>query len=187
MTSLTDAPVAPASTLRRRVTRRPVGGQSADDFLMRERAQEDRRVSIVVIGPNGTAMVDRPRWIVQAEEELNLLRQLPPRWDGHRASQVTRDAVESAVQVLARVMSDVLAPPQFFPLPNGGLQMEWHAGGDDIEIEVDPSGAAFVLATNATGEVLLEGDLDSTGSDLYTVLVSTLGELSERVATARRQ
>jgi hypothetical protein len=84
-------------------------------------------------------------------------------------------------------MSDVLAPPQFFPLPNGGLQLEWHAGGEDIEIEVDPSGTAFVLATNATGEVLLEGDLDSTGSDSYTALVNALVELSERVATARRQ
>jgi hypothetical protein len=65
--------------------------------------------------------------------------------------------------------------------------MEWHAGGEDIEIEVDPSGMAFVLATNATGDVLLEGDLDSTGSDLYTALVNTLVELSERVATARRR
>ena len=45
-----------------------------------------------------------------------------------------------AVQLLSRVMADDTCVPQVVPRYNGGLQLEWHTGGVDLEIVIDPDG-----------------------------------------------
>lgn len=47
---------------------------------------------------------------------------------------------------------EVVLAPQAFPLPNGGLQLEWHGGEDHIELAIDWDGEVELFAESAGGE-----------------------------------
>lgn len=62
-------------------------------------------------------------------------------WDGHGSAAVTKAAIDTACTM------------QVVPLPGGGIQIEWHAGGMDIEIEIDETGRiADVWSQHAEGK-----------------------------------
>lgn len=121
-----------------------------------------RRITLEVPGLDPW---QRPDVVGYMEARLNELLALPPDWDGRRAVEVADSAVETTVNVLNAVMEPRSAPPQFFPLPDGGVQTEWHVGGNSIEIEIDASGEPHVLATTSTGETVAEGVLRPDPSD----------------------
>lgn len=91
-------------------------------------------------------------------KELRRLIALPVGWDGEHARPITPQALYGALRVLAAVLNEESEPPQFFPLPDGGIQMAWYAH-DQAEIEIDRAGEAYAVTTNTTGEVI-EGELD---------------------------
>lgn len=62
-------------------------------------------------------------------QRLNKLLALPRGWDGGREEKVSPDAAIASLRILMRVMSNDTLPPQVFPLPDGGIQMEWHVAG----------------------------------------------------------
>jgi hypothetical protein len=122
-------------------------------------------------------------WVLgRVAEELSRLGQFRPGWDGRRARPITREAIHATARVLARLLDGQSAVPQFFPLPGGGIQVEWLAD-DQIEIEIDGAGEAHVLATSASGDVLAEGILDPQGqSDLAATVARLVNKLSAEVA-----
>lgn len=113
---------------------------------------------------------------------INALLALPPRWDGHRALPVAEAAATKAMSVLLLVGDDESLAPQFFPLADGGVQLEWHAAGHCIEIEIDGAAECHVLAVDDKGVILLDQD-DSQGdaSGLWAQTAAVLDELSHRV------
>jgi hypothetical protein len=128
-------------------------------------------------------------WVLRGiVEELSRLSQLCPRWDGYRAQPITREAIYAAVQVLPYLLDQTSEPPQFFPLPSGGIQVEWLSGSQQIEIEIDQAGEAYVVATAADGDVIAEGVLDSQGpSELVTTVAGLVKNLSAEVAAERQR
>jgi hypothetical protein len=72
---------------------------------------------------------------------------------------ITDDSCETAVRLLVSLA--IPAPPtaQIVPLADGGVQLEWHAGGNDIEIEVDPIGEVHAFISMCDGSVLLNQEL----------------------------
>lgn len=117
--------------------------------------------------------------------ELNRLFALPSGWDGYTAAEVTVEAVRELVEVLFLAVGKKTVCPQFFPLSDGGLQAEWHIDGNDIEIEVDGTGSAYVLATGPAGETVADAEIraDADNPDLR-VVAAFLNELSERFGLA---
>jgi len=59
---------------------------------------------------------------------LESLKELMPGWDGYDGKPTTKEAIDTATYMTV------------CPHSNGGLQIEMHAGGVDIEIEVAPDG-----------------------------------------------
>lgn len=94
----------------------------------------------------------------------------------------TVDAAEALGRVLAEVCTATSLPVQLFPLPDGGVQAEWHVAGASIEIEVDSGGAVFVNAETSTGEILVESELDDDAGPV--VLEQTRAFLAELSAGA---
>ncbi len=92
-------------------------------------------------------------WILDA---VNSLRGLGEGWDGRHALPVTEAAAMAALAIAVRLVDGHHLLPQIFPLPDGGLQLEWHVFNADVEIEVDGSGAPFGVATDAAGQALWE-------------------------------
>ena len=86
---------------------------------------------------------DGPAWIDMVRERLEAVVEdtREPGWDGSGAPPVSQLAVEVALAVLEESMSDDTIPPNFVPTNDGGLQLEWHANGIDVEVYIEPSGA----------------------------------------------
>lgn len=125
---------------------------------------------------------DLPGWFNDhLNLELNRLFALPPRWDGYTADEVTVEAVHEMVEVLFVAVGKTTVPPQFFPLPDGGLQAEWHIHGNDVEIEVDGTGSPSVLATRSTGDTVVDAEIRANVNDAdLRALAAFLNELAER-------
>lgn len=104
-----------------------------------------------------SAQAHRPCSAHRTVARLNSLLDLRDGWDGHRAHAVTIPATEATVRVLASLMDETSAPPQLFPLPDGGLQIEWHVGGNSIEVEIDAGGEPCVLARTHDGATVADG------------------------------
>ena len=105
----------------------------------------------------GVERWQRPAFVQYIEAELNSLLELRDGWDGRRACAITLSATEATIRLLAALMDETAAPPQFFPLPDGGLQVEWHVGGNSIEVEVDAQGEPHLLARASDGTTIVEG------------------------------
>ena len=91
---------------------------------------------------------------------------LPPGWDSYGALSPTREALQYAwMAVSALVEQDIRSPfpvPQVFPVPNGGVQLEWHSPRASLEweIDADAEGGVFVFDDRDTGE-RLDGEMPS--------------------------
>ncbi len=90
--------------------------------------------------------------------KLNQLLQLERCWDALGAAQVAETAAGSAILWLDLLAEEDTFSPQTFPLSNGGVQVEWLAGGESLEIEIGPQGDVGILGLDAAGNVLVEGD-----------------------------
>jgi hypothetical protein len=65
---------------------------------------------------------------------LDRLRELKDNWDHDGAVAPTEEAIALAEAILN-------TPGQAVPRTNGGVQIEWHCGGGDVEIVITPEGA----------------------------------------------
>jgi len=69
--------------------------------------------------------------------ELNLLKD---NWDSYGGKPITELALVGA-DLLLKALSGIQAVEPFIcPCSNGGLQLEWHRNGYDLEIEISPEG-----------------------------------------------
>jgi hypothetical protein len=121
-------------------------------------------------------------------QQLRRLRLLRAGWDGGSARPVTDEAIYGAAGLLDRILDTESEPPQIFPLTDGGVQIEWYAAGDEIDIDVDSRGIVHVLATKPNGEIVIEGSADPhQPSQLLGDLSKYVRRFSEWVAQERRR
>lgn len=73
---------------------------------------------------------------------LSLVRMLllPRGWDTFAARSIAPESVEHALAFLAHTLHPTSAPPAVVPLSDGGIQLEWHRGGLDVEVTFSPDG-----------------------------------------------
>ena len=111
----------------------------------------------------------------QGEELMALFRRLAglrTGWDSYGAHALSPVAVQRAI-VLMRADLPV---PAVVPTRAGGIQMEWHRHGIDVEINVPPTGDIEYLVVDPERGVVLE----STGSTDQATLFSTLARIASR-------
>ena len=183
MTQILDPPLAAGSTLYPHDGFALSDVQAAEEFCLRGVDREpDRRIEVRVAADRSL----RRMWLATyAEEQVNALLRLPPGWDGYRGRQLTQEAVAAAIDVLFAIADDMSLPPQLFPLPDGGIQLEWHAAGWDVEIEVDSVGSGYALATDAEGAVIADGEVTPGQTPTLTQVQDAVRRLSARLAGGR--
>src|SRR4029077_2111673 len=76
------------------------------------------------------------KWFVDVLRRLRELSQLPSNWDHHGAPPIETSDLVEALKTLTRVMAPDTPAPAIVPISSGGLQMEWHRAGLDVEIVV---------------------------------------------------
>ncbi len=85
-----------------------------------------------------------PIWLVSTYDRISELVRLPLGWDGHDGRPVNFDVAAFAVQFLLQTLEPDGPAPLVVPLSYGGLQLEWHERGIDLEIEVEAPNRIFV-------------------------------------------
>jgi hypothetical protein len=76
-----------------------------------------------------------PPWLKPTTLALLDLLQLPRNWDGYGAVQIREQIAQDALMVLVEIMDDDTPVPSIVPLSDGGIQIEWHRHGQNLEIE----------------------------------------------------
>lgn len=182
MTLLDERPAGGASTLYPHRHGHP-GGSLKQFYLRGLHLEPERGIEILVEAFDGSL---RKTWLAElATQRLNELMRLQPGWDGYRARPITDEAVRAAVTIVFAVVDDISLPPQFFPLVDGGLQLEWHGGGIDIEIEVDADGTAHAFARGGAGATLVDTELTPQDAAVLRQVSAAVRRLSTRLVSAR--
>jgi hypothetical protein len=171
-----------ATTLTAYVPRIPddPNRRDAERFALACRPRFDRQVAVRALD-NGPA-----RWLAEyLENSLNELLDLPEGWDGEGAEPVALEAATGAVEVMAALIGEAMVAPFVFPLPDGGLQLEWHAGEESIEIEIDKDGCVHVLETDRSGTIVFNEELAERYPPFLSGARRTVESISRRILGIR--
>ena len=75
-------------------------------------------------------------------------------WDSYGALAVNRQCMVTAILLLLTSSRPKTPPPAVVPTVRGGVQLEWHRGGIDLEIEIQsPSEIRLFLEDASRGEI----------------------------------
>jgi hypothetical protein len=116
-----------------------------------------------------------PHWVIPMVQALSELLSLPPNWDTYGAPRVESGYIEAALRLAGDVMRDDTPVPSVVPTSRGGVQLEWHMGGIDLEVE-------FVTPSRWHG--LFEDQ--RTGASWEADLTFDLKRLTDAIATLSR-
>ena len=77
-----------------------------------------------------------PRWKSRVDQRLAELGKLQLGWDGYGAAPISWTVLNFAGSVLESVMTAHTPAPSIVPTHGGGLQLEWHIAGVDVELMI---------------------------------------------------
>lgn len=89
-------------------------------------------------------------------ERMAELVALPRGWDSRNASPVSYTALRRTIEFLLEYVADGIDCPVVVPTVRGGLQLEWHNNGVDVEVEVGSDGHVSCLAEDRSSEEPVE-------------------------------
>jgi hypothetical protein len=89
-----------------------------------------------------------PSWFYPAMSRFQHLSRLADNWDTYGGSRVSDDAIYTALSIIARLLRDQSVPPAIVPTSQGGVQLEWHRVGDEVEVRVTPTGEISAFRCN---------------------------------------
>jgi hypothetical protein len=112
----------------------------------------------------GVSSTFMPGWLRPTLESIAPLLKLQAGWDSYGGQPIDQRVVKTAIEVLFSVMADDSPVPAIVPTSSGGLQLEWHRGGSDLEIMLAPSGEAIFDFENASGEEIEGNVFEQTGT-----------------------
>ena len=101
--------------------------------------------------------LEEPRWRQTVVEQLQDVSGLDEGWDGFGAGPVRRDVILFVVHILNQIMLPNAPPPQVTPMSHGGLMLEWHENGIDLEIETEKPGRLWVSFEDHVEHIEQEG------------------------------
>ena len=126
------------------------------------------------LGPMQPAIIDFPRgrltigvewgtrepeWFAKSIAEIRRLLWLPAGWDSFQGQPVDPVTAARSLELLVNLSQDDMPAPQFIPAQRGGVQLEWHRRGIDLEIELQTSGRIAAMFEDTWESVEWERDV----------------------------
>jgi hypothetical protein len=94
-----------------------------------------------------------PAWFDPLIQGFVDLLTLPPNWDSYGAVVIDPKVVQDAMSFIHGLLGPTSPAPRVVPLSDGGLQLEWHRNGIDLEIVYDRDEAPhFYYRKRLSGE-----------------------------------
>jgi len=112
-----------------------------------------------------TEAASEPWWLQNAEKTLDGLLLLAPGWDSYGATKIDHDVVESARQLLRAIADRDTPMPSVVPTSSGGVQLEWHASGIDLEIALQTDKPPHVFFEDIRTHQQLEFEMSAAEAD----------------------
>lgn len=96
-----------------------------------------------------------PTWFLPLLQQICQLGDLRSNWDSYGAWPLDPPTAAHAVTILLESLTANDPKPSVVPTSGGGLMIEWHLGGVDLEIEVQSPSSVHVAfeVDGADGEV----------------------------------
>ena len=93
-------------------------------------------------------------WMRNLSSRFNEVVSLPRGWDGYTGVPVSFTTAQFAAQMIERLCVSDVPTPSVIPGTDGSVQVEWHTGGYDVELDVlGPLEVEGYRLNQATGEV----------------------------------
>lgn len=141
-------------------------------------------VSTRIVGSAGNASTTdldslSPGWAGPVLTDVEALLALGADWNGYGAPKVDRAALGEALQILWSSATAATPPPSLVPTGVGGVQLEWHSHGFDIEVYFHPRevGAGLFVQDHREGT-----EIETRLLDDVTSLAQALDQLTRRQA-----
>jgi len=118
-----------------------------------------------------------PPWCRDLLVRISDLGSLEEGWDSYGARPVDPQCAVAAVDFLLTMLDATTPTPSIVPTKRGGIQLEWHRAGADLEIEIESPARLHVFFED-----------QQTGEESEATLAGNLGPLVpllERVKAAR--
>jgi hypothetical protein len=93
-----------------------------------------------------------PAWLDFTTSRLRNILRLPAGWDTYSARPPEKEAAERAIDFLFRHHRFAGATPSIVPLTDGGVQLEWHRDGIDVEVVFASEPDGLYFHEEATGQ-----------------------------------
>lgn len=161
---------------------KPVSSETSADYFRGFAIARRRREPVHVRLPALDAQTQNA--VIEAIEKIVSFRELEKGWDGDRAFPLTDDACRMAIWLVVNVTSTEAPRPQLVPLADGGIQAEWHVFGNDLEVEISPTGDLSILATTSLDEDVIDVDVPPALVDGY---ISQIRRFLGRLARVLRE
>lgn len=110
--------------------------------------------------PHSTIALTSPPWIASVVERLDHLFALPEDWDGEGGLPLHFETAMAVLDFLLTRAFHETPAPQIVPSGTGGVQIEWHKAGSDLEISFEPGQSPAFFYAAPDGQEL-EGDVMS--------------------------
>jgi hypothetical protein len=79
----------------------------------------------------------RPLWVTDVSKRIQgFVVHLPENWNSYGAQRIQPELAEAAIRLLPKVVQPGTPKPEVVPTTAGGVQIEWHVGGIDLEINI---------------------------------------------------
>ena len=121
----------------------------------------------------GTAWISSDAWFNPIRDAVYELLNLPNNWDSYGAAPVKHEYAVSAVELLHIIMDQRTPVPAVVPTAPGGIQIEWHTNGIDLEIEIESTSRINVSFEDLRSGLSWEDEITSDLQKLSGV-VSTI-------------
>lgn len=100
---------------------------------------------------------------VRTVQTLIELLELPGGWNSYKATPIRKENVSVAVDLLGRLMHRGTPTPDVVPRVRGGVQLEWHTRGINLEITIDsPQEVSLFAEYTAGNREPIEGPLNES-------------------------
>lgn len=94
----------------------------------------------------------QPPWVNDVVDRLVDVYELQYGWDGVGGVPISEMAFETSLHILPEIMSEQTIAPLVVPTASGGIQLEWHCAGVDLEIYIEEDGQVSVWCREGSRE-----------------------------------
>lgn len=98
--------------------------------------------------------------LLTAAKHIARLLHMPPNWDSYGAKAIDRHRAVTAFYLLWIAIANGAPMPALIPTSDGGIQLEWHRCGADLELRVISETALEVFFEDLATGKMYEGEIE---------------------------